>query len=381
MAVEISPEAAALFTLERHHLIERAPPGEAMKVVDDILGLNAQGALNFQISLWNRVSDLDVGFIPKALFEDRSLVRSWFMRNTVHIIPSKRFALFRRALEKSLMTEWNRWTVKTGTKKSEDAWVPLYPQVLDALEDEPLTLKQILEKVGWSGTGAQSRLHRLIREMSLRGLICNARSSGPWYHNTEHAFSRVDRWLPMTDLHSISVEGALINLAKMYLKTYGPASISDYAYWTGIRVQEAKPVFDSFSDSLAKVSISERKGELLILVEDLQTLLNTGGEPRNARLLPEFDALIMGHKDKARFLDPAVKTSVFLPLADVAATIMVDGRVEGVWKMRKEKKSWRLELSPFKKFDEEERELVGEEVEGLREFTDFEIEEAWIEAH
>ena len=380
MAVEITSETASLFTLGRHHLIERAPKNRALDVVDDILGLNAQGALNFQISLWNRVVDLDTDFIPRSLYEDRSLVRSWFMRDTVHIIPSKRFALFRRALEKGLMTEWNRWTIKTGRKESQDAWEPLYPQVLDALDDGPLTLKQILEKVGWSGADAQGRLHRLIREMSLRGLICNARSSGPWYHNTEHTLSRVDRWLPRADLHSISEEEASSSLTKMYLKTYGPASISDFAYWTGMRVQEARPIFDAISDSLVEVSIANRKGELLILEEDLEALLDAEDGPRWARLLPEFDALIMGHKDKTRFLDPTVKSSVFLPLADVAATIMVDGRVEGVWKMRKEKKSWRLEFSPFKELKEEERELVGEEVEGLREFTGFEIEEAWIEA-
>jgi hypothetical protein len=96
--------------------------------------------------------------------------------------------------------------------------------------------------------------------------------------------------------------------------------------------------------------------------------------------LPEFDALIMGHRDKTRFLDPTVKSSVFLPLADVAATIMIDSKVDGVWKMRKKGKKWELELSPFKDFSDEEKELVRGEVEGLRRFTGFDIEEAWVEA-
>ena len=380
MVVEIAPEAAALFTLERHHLIERAPPGEAMNVVDDILGLNAQGALNFQISLWNRVTDLDPGFIPKALFEDRSLVRSWFMRDTVHIIPSERFPLFRRALEPGLMKEWNRWTVKTGRKKTPDSWDPLYPLVLEALDGGPLALNQILERLGWSGSDAKGRLHRLIREMSLRGTVCHARSSGPWYHNTEHTFARVDRWLPEADLDSVTEEEAAAGLAEMYLRVYGPASISDFAYWTGMRVQDARPIFESLSGPVTEVTVKDQKGKLLILERDLRAIPDEGGGPRWARLLPEFDALVMGHRDKTRFLDPAVKSSVFLPLADVAATIVVDGRVDGVWKMRKKGKKWELELSPFKDFSDEEKELVGGEVEGLRRFTGFEIEEAWVEA-
>ena len=377
MVVEITPEAAALFTLDRHHLIERAPREKAIEVVDNVLGLNAQGALNFQISLWNRVDDLDTDFIPSSLFEDRSLVRSWLMRDTVHIIPSKRFPLFRRALEPGLMTEWNRWTVKTGRKEAPDSWEPLYHMVLDALEERPLTLTQILDKSGWTNQDARGRLHRLLREMSLRGLVCHARSSGPWYHNTQHTFARVDGWLPEADLDSVSEEEAASSLARMYLKAYGPASISDYAYWTGMRVREAKPIFESISDSTAEVTVTDQRGKLLILEEDLGALLKKEVNPRWARLLPEFDALIMGHRDKTRFLDPSTKSSVFLPLADVAATILMDGRVEGVWKMKKDRKLWRLELSTFKEFSEEEKDSVYREIEGLRDFTRFEIEESW----
>ncbi len=380
MVVEIAPEAAALFTLERHHLIERAPRGEAMNVVDDILGLNAQGALNFQISLWNRVADLDPGFIPKALFEDHSMVRSWFMRDTVHIIPSERFPLFRRALEPGLMKEWNRWTVKTGRKKTPDSWDPLYPLVLEALDGGPLTLNQILGRLGWSGSDARGRLHRLMREMSLRGAVCHALSSGPWYHNTEHTFARVDRWLPEADLDSVTEEEAASGLAEMYLRAYGPASISDFAYWTGMRVRDARPIFESLSGTVTEVAVTDQKGKLLILERDLRAIPDESGRPYWVRLLPEFDALVMGHRDKTRFLDPTVKSSVFLPLADVAATIVVDGRVDGVWKMKKKGKKWELELSPFKDFSDEEKELVGGEVEGLRRFTGFEIEEAWVKA-
>jgi uncharacterized protein YcaQ len=375
MSVEVSLQDAANFTLSRHHLIEKASRKDAVDVVGDILGLNAQGALNFQLSLWNRVEDLERHFIPKALSEDRSLVRSWFMRDTVHIIPSSRLPLFRKALEFSLMKEWNRWAVRTGTKDSPESWEPLYSKILGALEDGPLTVSQMLEKMGWSGTDARRKLSRLVREMSLRGLICHARSSGPWYHNTQHTFASVDRWLPDIDLDSISEDEASRRLAEMYLRAYGPASVRDFAYWTGMRIQEAKPVF-AVLDSV-EVTITGQRGTFVILDEDVQSLLDSGDKMGSVRLLPPFDALIMGHRDKSRFIDPSVKKSIFLPRGDVAATILVDGHVCGVWRMRKDRKLWRLELSPFKDFSLEDKERVEEEVEHLRGFTGFEIEEGW----
>lgn len=378
MNVEVSLENAADFTLRRHHLIEKAPRDDAIDVVGDILGLNAQGALNFQLSLWNRVADLDTGFIPKAIFDDRSLVRSWLMRDTVHIIPASRFPLFRKALERSLMTEWNRWTVRTGTKESPEAWEPLYPRVLDILKDRPLTVSQMLEKMGWSGTDARRKLSRLIREMSLRGLVCHATSSGPWYHNVQHAFARVDQWLP--DVDFTSEEEATHSLVRMYLRALGPASVGDFAYWSGMRMREARPIFDAISDSLVEVAIAHQRGALLILEEDLQVLLDSGEGRRPVKLLPQFDALIMGLRDKTRFIDPSMKKRIFLPRGDVTATILVDGRVWGVWKIRKDRRLWRLELSPFKAFSWADKDGVEEEIERLRRFTGFEIEENWNKA-
>ena len=92
------------------------------------------------------------------------------------------------------------------------------------------------------------------------------------------------------------------------------------------------------------------------------------------RLLPQFDALLMGHKDKTRFLDPEHRAKIFLPAAEVAAVMLVDGRVQGVWKMRKEGKAWSLEASPFKQLTEEDENRLEDEIQRIRGFTGFEIE-------
>ena len=275
------------------------------------------------------------------------------------------------------MTEWNRWTVKTGTKESATAWEPLYSEVLDALEDGPLTIRQLQDAMGWSGIESRRILSRLVREMSLRGLICHAEPSGPWHQATGYTFARVDKWLPNVDLDSVSEEDALRSLARRYLAAYGPASIRDFAYWTGMRMREARPVFDSMSDSLVEVAVPDHRGTLLIHEDDASDLLNAAERPVYARLLPQFDALIMGHKDKTRFIEPQIRSRVFLPLADVAAAMLVDSRVDGVWTLRRRKKPWELELSPFHKLSGEEVEAVEAEVDRLRRFTGLEIESSW----
>ena len=377
MAQEIPLRKAALFTLSRHHLLERAPKGLALNIVDEILGLNAQGALNVQLSLWNRVADLETSFISKAMLVDHSLVKTWVMRNTVHIVPSERLPIYHKALQRSLLREWNRWTVKTGAKKSPTSWESFYSEVLEAIEGGPLTIRQMQEVLGWKERGSYISLSRLVREMSLSGLICHAESSGPWYHKTRYRFTRVDRWLPSVDLNSVSEEEALAWLARRYLMAYGPASIRDFAYWSGMRIREARPVFETLSDSLVEVAIPEQRGTLLILEEDLSTLLELSDRPTWARLLPPFDVLIMGHKDKTRFIESETRKRIFLPRGDVAATMLVDGLVQGVWVLRKKGKRWGIELSPFKRLSNEDVEAVEVEVDQMRRFTGFEIESTW----
>ena len=300
--MEIDTETAARFTLERQHLLERAPPDHAVAVVDDIMGLNAQGALNFQLSLWNRVSELSHDFLPQALFEERSLVRSWLMRDTVHIIPASRLELYRAALKRPLMNEWNRWTIKTGKKESPAEWEPLYPLVLERLEKRPLTMNELLEEMGWSSQDDKRTLSRLVREMSHQGLLCRAASSGPWYHNTEHAFARVSKWLPSSGEVPPEEREALTELVRRYLRSYGPATVSDFSYWSGLRVRDAQPVFEAIADSTEEISITGQRRKCLVLKEDINLLCSSHDLPPHVRLLPQFDALIMGHKDKTRFM-------------------------------------------------------------------------------
>ena len=158
-----------------------------------------------------------------------------------------------------------------------------------------------------------------------------------------------------------------------YLKAYGPASMQDFSHWSGMKMRNAKPIFDSLKSHLSEVKIAGQHQALLALKEDVEEIAEIEPVPF-VRLLPQFDALIMGHKDKTRFLDPEHRAKIFLPAAEVAAVMLVDGRVQGVWKMRKGGKAWSLEVSPFKQLTEEHENRLEDEIQRIRVFTGFEIE-------
>lgn len=365
----VTPNELAYQTLKKHSLIHQAPTIDATRVIEDICGLNAQGALNYNLSLWARVKNLNNQFIKEALHE-KTLLRSWFMRNTVHILTAKQAFIARPALRESLMQEWNRWTIKTNSKQNPESWNIHYPKVLASLEEKPLSISELLSRYTPNSEHPRQILSRVVREMSLKGLIYNAEPRGPWYHDTEQTYISTKQWMPnVTETDKPLAQRILI---MDYLRAYGPATVQDYAYWTGMKVSTARAELKKIESELSLVEVSGQKEKLYIPLDTLLELNNIEVIPL-VRLLPKFDSLLMGHKDKSRFMDEATKKQVFLPMANVSATVLVDGRVEGVWNIKKDGDMWKLNFEFFKKLDEEHMNLLYYEVQSMKEFTGFEI--------
>jgi hypothetical protein len=74
--------------LTRQHLGRRATREEALGVVSQICGLHAQILSSAELTLWARVEDLEPDAVQKALWEERSLVKTWAMRGTLHLLSA-----------------------------------------------------------------------------------------------------------------------------------------------------------------------------------------------------------------------------------------------------------------------------------------------------
>jgi hypothetical protein len=87
------PEVLAL-RLRRQHLAARAPRAQALSVISDIAGLHAQLAASAELTLWARVAELEPGAVSRALWERRTLVKTWAMRGTLHLLPADELPLW-----------------------------------------------------------------------------------------------------------------------------------------------------------------------------------------------------------------------------------------------------------------------------------------------
>jgi hypothetical protein len=306
--------------------------------------------------------------LEEALYKAKTLVKIWCMRGTLHIIPSNDLPIYNKALKRM-------WFEHHGHLKDRPDWLSIeeieniiYPKILEALSDKPLKRQELMAKVCSLLRDKSKPYERLfsawggiLKETCYEGLTVHAQPCG-----AESCFARLDKWLPNLKLDMLDEKQAKEKLLLKYLGGYGPASIQDFAYWSGLMVSDAKRILENVASELEEVRIESVKGQFWMQKKDFKTFMEINlDEKTPAHLLPKFDSFVLGHKDRTRIVQREFMKHVYRPIiGDVAATILVNDNIVGTWRHKKTKNYMTIIISPFqklKKEDSQEIKLIAED--------------------
>ncbi|MFQ5627621.1 MAG: winged helix DNA-binding domain-containing protein [bacterium] len=361
------PQVAA-FRLRRHHLIDQNP-ANLIIVCRNVCGMQAQVAAAAELQFRARIHDLNRTEIQAALWENRTLVKTSLMRQTLHIIPAEDFSIYITALKKSRLASLWHYRSKFGiTQKEGDRLDDL---VLELLADGPMPQREVAERIlPKVGKSIQKYMElawsiQLFRHALVEGLICY----GP-EQRKRATFVRVDRWLP--EQKSVSEYEAKQILLRRYLRAYGPATARDFAKWAGFPGKEAEEVWRSLSAELAEVSIDGQKAS--VLREDVEQLTNSNPGKSILRLLPHFDPYLLAHVGKDHLVAPAHYKKVYRKAGWIFPVVLLDGRVIGVWSYKRRGKRLSLELEPFENFSKTIYTAIEKETASLGRFLEIPVE-------
>lgn len=371
----LSPEAVTRLYLAKHHLLQKAPKKALAHVIDDVCGLHAQAATTPYLSLWSRVENFDNSLLDEALYKSKSLVKTWVMRGTLHVIPSCDLPVYNRALRRMWFEHHGRYMRAPDWPSREERKNVIYPRIMEALAQETLKRKDLNDRVrsllkddskpdnrlfsGWGG---------ILKETAYEGLTVYAQPC-----DREACFARLDKWLPNTDLNKLGEQEAQERLFLKYLRGYGPATQQDFVLWSGVMAGDARRVIESASDLIKEVEIDGVKGRFWLLKQDLKTLTLTSLDRKiPALLLPKFDSILLGHKDRTRIIRDEYKKRVFKPkVGDIAATVWINGHVVGTWKAQKTKQTLSVMIAPFEKIGKEDLKDVEKRAQELGSYMGF----------
>jgi len=330
--------------------------------VRDLCGLQAQDLRAARMGVWARTSGLDDAGVERARVEDRSIVRTWAMRGTLHLLAADDVGWIRALLAPQFIAAASSRSRQLGL--DESTYSRAMASFARALEGgASLSRKDLLEGLRRDGIdGLGQRAPYLIGRASMEGLICEGpfRSGKPTYVLTSE-------WLGEAGQPLKSEAEALSRLVNRFLKGYGPAAPEDLAAWSGLPVSIARKAFENESKLLTQVKLADRK--LWSLGEPDEAPAATAG----VILLPAFDTYLLGYRIRDLVLDSRYLKRVNAGGGIVKPVLMVAGRVAGTWALRRSKGAAEVEVSPFEELGREARSGLESRTEDLGRFLDLEL--------
>jgi Winged helix DNA-binding domain len=320
--------------------------------------MGAMQAQDYQHALWAvgvRTVNATRTDVEQAL-ADRALVLTWPMRGTIHLVAATdvRWMLELCASRPLAASQTRRKQLELDDHilaRCEDL-------IRDALSGGAgLTraeIMKLLQSTGIDPTG--QRGYHILWSLAHTGLICFGPKRGK-----EQTFVLLEEWLPET--RSLARDQALVELTRRYFTSHGPATLKDFAGWTGLTLTETRAGLEAIRSELTH---DTNDGLEYWWADTVPGTPDAAG----VYLLPGFDEYILGYKDRRDVLtaEHAQKivpggNGVFLP------TIVADGRVIGTWKRDLKQKRLNVSLHPFTAQDKL-HERAADAIERFQAFAD-----------
>lgn len=341
-APEIPPAAVMRWRFERHHLA--APAATTMVDVSRrIAGVHAQLTNTALHSLQRRLPGATPAKVHAALHRSHTLVKTWAVRGTLHLLPAADLPWWCAALSTRRNHTKGSWLKYHGvTAEGMDAILRTVPEALDGrtLTREELTA-EIVRRSGRADVAAalQSGWGAVLKPAAARGLLCFGPPRG---RNVTFVSPRtlVKRW------PDVAADDAIDALVRAYLGAYGPATRHEFERWSALEPRDVKASFARLAGDLVDVTVDGV--QRVVLAEHVDVM--RAAKPRgDVALLPSFDPYVTGALRHLPLLLPdGVATGAVSRAGGwITPVVVVDGAIAGTWSATRTKRDVSIDVSLF----------------------------------
>lgn len=296
-----------------------------------------------------RVANFRLADLDALLYDKRSVIRLRCMRGMAYIEPVELvpvlFACTGEAPDKTLRR------IGKYSGLGEDGVQALAERVVAVLADRPpMTVREIREALGADVPGAKEGLQFTVALLGRTGRVVRATVRGSW-RSDNYAYALWDDWVG-APVERIDPAAARVELARRYLRAFGPATAADLKWWTGWTKRDTEAALAALGDELTPVSLDGvaavvRTAELAELA--VPRAASAAEAAGSARLLPVWDSYLMayatGAAGRARQVAEADYAKVYDKAGNATSTVIVDGMAAGVWELDPD--AGRVTVAPF----------------------------------
>jgi len=312
-----------------------------VEVARSLVAVHGTDPATVFLSIAARMHQPSVADIEAALYVEKALARLLGMRRTMFVVPADVAPVVQAGCTRAIAVGLRRTTLQlyatAGFADNLDAWLHELEDAtaqalrrrgeataLELAADVPDLKKQILLAVGKNYEGLQGVAPRILMQLAAEGRIMRGRPRGSWI-STQYRWAPIDAWLP-GGLAEWDTGVAQAELIRRWLHAFGPGTLVDLKWWTGLTMGEVKRALAQ----LNVVEVDLECGTGVVLADDLESAV---AEPWVA-LLPALDSTPMGFSERGWFLgDHAPR--IFDRSGNIGPTVWSDGRIVGGWAQRK----------------------------------------------
>jgi hypothetical protein len=297
----------------------------ALATPADMVGwFGAVQAQDYLGALWAvglRLTDAHERDVERAL-ADRSIVRSWPMRGTLHFLagPDARWMIELLAPRAAAAATNRLRAMGIDAQVLSRARRALVAQLEGGRQLTRPAAYRALEDAGIP-TGGQRGLHVLWR-LAHEALVCFGPREGK-----QQTFVLLEEWLPRAK--RLPRDEALPELAHRYFRAHGPATLRDFAWWSGMTLADARRAVDMAGRRIEQEVLA---GQPYWSVQASPPASAPRGRDR-AHALPAFDEFFVGYADRSAAIDPAHAKRA-TPFVVLGPVVLLDGRLVATWKRR-----------------------------------------------
>ena len=326
--------------LRSQHLLHSQAQSPA-NVVSRLLAVQAQDYLGSLWAVGQRMPGSTEKSIEDAL-ANGSLIRTWPMRGTLHyvhaddarwlvgflaprVIPKTRSIYKKAGLDEAVLRKCTRVVTK-------------------ALQKDPrLTRDELYQQLERSRIStANSRGLHITGYLAINGLICFGPRKGK-----QQTFVLMDEWLPSPK--ALMPDEVLPTLAMRYFEGHGPATVQDFARWSGMTLTDARQAIALSGTRLVSevikdewYYIADRPGQGAATDK-----LVKSRKRNDAYLLPAFDEFTVSYKDRSLVLSRDQRHRGSMEV--LSPVVVVNGIVVATWSRRLGKHEVEISVKPFSK--------------------------------
>ena len=375
-AADVTLPQVMAWRVRRHNLEQRAPHDTMLAIAARLGGLQAQLMSSAELSLWARIENLEPHDVPRALWEQRTLVKTWAMRGTLHLLPSDELLLWQTVPSLDRRYQRPAWLRYFGV--SPDELERLITGVAEALDGRLLTREELVSEVSrlvGSDDLAGKLRHSwgsMLKPAAFRGQLCFAPSAG---QNVR--FTHPQSWLGGR-LRPVDMEEAEREVTRRFLAAHAPTSREVYGQWLGVPAARAGRMIQALGDEVTPVDVEGTPG--WALTEDLDEL-RRASPTRTVNLLPAFDQYVLAASRHAtNFLPGSFRDRVYRPQGWLSPVLLVNGRMDGIWRSERKGSRLLIEIEPFVTPPTWARQRAEVEAERLANFMGRTLELTWRDA-